>query len=228
MRSNTSDVELGRRSTRSPVGSSTDAPAAATAAPPPPAAAAAAAPPRYASAVAEADALFPPTTTNGHSNHPFLHYYARLDHQQNMLTDAVRTGTYRAAILSNAADFAGRVVLDVGCGTGILSVFAAQAGARRVYAVEASDMADLARKLVQANNLDDVVVVIKAKVESVQLPEPVDIVVSEPMGFFLVHERMLESFIVGRDRFLRRPSSSPRKLPAATTVSYTHLRAHET
>ena len=50
-----------------------------------------------------------------------------LQHQQNMLQDYVRTGTYYAAIMENAADFAGRVVMDVGAGSGILSLFAAQA-----------------------------------------------------------------------------------------------------
>ena len=56
-------------------------------------------------------------------------YYARLQHQQNMLQDVVRTDTYRRAIVGNADDFRGKVVLDVGAGTGILSFFAAQAGA---------------------------------------------------------------------------------------------------
>ena len=47
-------------------------------------------------------------------------YYARLQHQQNMLQDVVRTDTYRRAIVGNADDFRGKVVLDVGAGTGIL------------------------------------------------------------------------------------------------------------
>jgi histone-arginine methyltransferase CARM1 len=58
-----------------------------------------------------------------------------------MLQDYIRTSTYQRAILQNADDFNGRVVLDVGCGSGILSFFAVQAGAKKVYAVEASSMA---------------------------------------------------------------------------------------
>lgn len=49
-----------------------------------------------------------------------------LMHQQNMLQDQVRTGTYYAAILENTGDFQGKVVMDVGAGSGILSLFAAQ------------------------------------------------------------------------------------------------------
>jgi len=78
-------------------------------------------------------------------------YYARLQHQQNMLQDVVRTDTYRRAIVGNADDFRVKVVLDVGAGTGILSFFAAQAGAGRVYAVEASAMADHAASLASAS-----------------------------------------------------------------------------
>ncbi len=74
-----------------------------------------------------------------------------LQHQQNMLQDYIRTGTYHAAIVENPADFEGKAVMDVGCGSGILSLFAAQAGARVVYAVEASDMAHYARQLAAAN-----------------------------------------------------------------------------
>ncbi len=49
-------------------------------------------------------------------------------HQQNMLQDYIRTGTYFAAITENPADFEGKAVMDVGCGSGILSLFAAQVG----------------------------------------------------------------------------------------------------
>ncbi|NWI93720.1 CARM1 methyltransferase, partial [Pitta sordida] len=68
-------------------------------------------------------------------------FYGYLSQQQNMMQDYVRTGTYQRAILQNHSDFKDKIVLDVGCGSGILSFFAAQAGARKIYAVEASTMA---------------------------------------------------------------------------------------
>ncbi|KAI4369559.1 hypothetical protein MLD38_017985 [Melastoma candidum] len=133
----------------------------------------------------------------------YFHYYGQLLHQQNMLQDYVRTGTYYAAVIENGADFSGRVVVDVGAGSGILSLFAAQAGARHVYAVEASEMADYARKLIAGNpSLSERITVIKGKVEEVELPEKADILISEPMGTLLVNERMLESYVIARDRFL--------------------------
>jgi ribosomal protein L11 methylase PrmA len=66
--------------------------------------------------------------------------------------DSIRTELYRDAILNNPSNFKGKVVLDVGCGSGILALFAAQAGAKKVYAIEASNMAYFARKLIKANN----------------------------------------------------------------------------
>lgn len=58
----------------------------------------------------------------------YFHYYGMLQHQQNMLQDVTRTGTYHAAITENRADFEGKVVMDVGAGSGILSLFATQVG----------------------------------------------------------------------------------------------------
>ncbi|KAK7354812.1 hypothetical protein VNO80_20310 [Phaseolus coccineus] len=133
----------------------------------------------------------------------YFHYYGQLLHQQNMLQDYVRTGTYYAAVIENRSDFTGRVVVDVGAGSGILSLFAAQAGAKHVYAVEASEMAEYARKLIAGNPiLGQRITVIKGKVEDVELPERADILISEPMGTLLVNERMLESYVIARDRFL--------------------------
>ncbi|KAL9407805.1 hypothetical protein AB3S75_046366 [Citrus x aurantiifolia] len=133
----------------------------------------------------------------------YFHYYGQLLHQQNMLQDYVRTGTYYAAVIENRADFTGRVVVDVGAGSGILSLFAAQAGAKHVYAVEASEMAEYARKLIAGNpSLGERITVIKGKVEEVELPEKADILISEPMGTLLVNERMLETYVIARDRFL--------------------------
>ncbi|CAE7905950.1 Art4 [Symbiodinium sp. KB8] len=107
------------------------------------------------------------------------------------------------AITGNPTDFRGKVVLDVGTGTGILAWFAVRAGAKKVYAVEASGMARWAKKLMDANGVGDIVEVVNGKVEEVDIKEQVDVIISEPMGFMLVHERMLEAFIAARRRFLK-------------------------
>lgn len=134
----------------------------------------------------------------------YFHYYGMLQHQQNMLQDYIRTGTYHAAITENWEDFEGKAVMDVGCGSGILSLFAAQAGARVVYAVEASNMAHYARQLAEANpDIGRRIKVLHGKVEEVEVSEKVDLLVSEPMGTLLVNERMLESYIYARDHHLK-------------------------
>uniref|UniRef100_A0A3B4ECU4 Histone-arginine methyltransferase CARM1 n=1 Tax=Pygocentrus nattereri TaxID=42514 RepID=A0A3B4ECU4_PYGNA len=132
----------------------------------------------------------------------YFQFYGYLSQQQNMMQDYVRTGTYQRAILQNHTDFKDKVVLDVGCGSGILSFFAAQAGAHKVYAVEASTMAQHAEVLVNSNRLTERVIVIPGKVEEVTLPEQVDIIISEPMGYMLFNERMLESYLHAK-KFLK-------------------------
>lgn len=146
------------------------------------------------------------TLTGSTDHHPFFRYYAQLSHQQNMLQDYVRTGIYYQAVFENRIDFKDKVVMDVGTGSGILALFAAKAGARKVYAVEASSVAQYAKQLVEANGFQNVIQVIHKKVEDLNeedISEPVDLIISEPMGFMLVHERMLESFIYAGQRFLQ-------------------------
>lgn len=134
----------------------------------------------------------------------YFNYYGQLQHQQNMLEDSVRTEAYYRAVMENEDAFKGKVVLDVGTGTGILSFFAAKAGAKRVYAVEGSTaMARNAEILIKSNGLSEVIKVIKGKIEEVELPEKVDLIISEPMGVLLFHERMIESFLFARNKFLK-------------------------
>jgi len=136
-------------------------------------------------------------------SNPFTQYYAQLLHQGNMLADHVRTGTYQMAMLKNNVDFKNKVVLDVGTGTGILAFFACQAGAKKVYAVEASQSSEIAKLLADTNGFSDRVEIVQGRIEEIELPEKVDIIISEPIGFLLVHERMLESYAIARDRFLK-------------------------
>lgn len=129
-----------------------------------------------------------------------------------------------------------KVVLDVGAGSGILSFFAAQAGAKRVYAVEASTMAVHAADLVKSNGLANTITVVPGKIEEISLPEKVhpfsnqssndchhhlmaitqvdftkfanllmfqvDVIISEPMGYMLLNERMLETYLHAK-KFLK-------------------------
>jgi histone-arginine methyltransferase CARM1 len=80
----------------------------------------------------------------------------------------MRTSTYQSAMLLNTVDFTNKVIIDVGAGSGILSFFAVQAGAKRVYAVEASSMAVHCQMLVKANKHSNKIVVIAGKVEEVR------------------------------------------------------------
>ena len=73
--------------------------------------------------------------------------------------------------------------MDIGCGTGILSLFCAQVGAKAVYAIDCSEIADYAKLIVKENKYDHVITVIKGKVEEITLPvDKVDVIVSEWMG----------------------------------------------
>jgi len=129
--------------------------------------------------------------------------YAHFGIHEEMLKDEVRTRSYRNSILNNKHLFRDKVVLDVGCGTGILSMFAAKAGAKKVYAIDASDIAVQAQQIVRDNHLDDIVTVIKGKMEEVELPEQVDVLVSEWMGYCLLYESMLPTVLAARDRWLK-------------------------
>lgn len=142
----------------------------------------------------------PPDATD---NANYFSAYAYLYHQMDMLEDSHRTGQYYRAIMSNPESFRDKVVLDVGAGTCILSLMAAKAGARKVYAVEATEMAQRARKIVAANGQSDVIHVIQGMVETVELPSKVDVIISEWMGYLLLRESMLDSVLVARDRFLK-------------------------
>eukprot|EP00966_Prymnesium_polylepis_P291642 6735942-Prymnesium_polylepis.1 len=90
-----------------------------------------------------------------------------------------RTDAYLEAIRS--ADLTGKAVLDVGCGTGVLAIACARAGARIVYAVEASAVAECAKAVVHAADLEASVVVMRGRIEELELPERIDCIVSEWM-----------------------------------------------
>ena len=101
--------------------------------------------------------------------------------------------------------FKDKVVLDIGCGTGILCFFAIKAGAKHVYGVDNAEIAEYAREVARVNGFADKLTIIKGKVEEIELPvEKVDIIISEWMGYFLLYESMLDTVLYARDRWLNK------------------------
>ncbi|SOV01605.1 related to hnRNP arginine N-methyltransferase [Ustilago sp. UG-2017a] len=132
---------------------------------------------------------------------------------QTMITDSARTLSYAQFLLhpANSDLIRGKVVMDVGCGTGILSLFAARAGAKQVIAIDASAIVERARENVEKNGFGHIVKVHKGKLEDLQRElkqweGKVDVLVSEWMGYFLLYENMLPSVLVAKERYLEKES----------------------
>lgn len=150
--------------------------------------------------------------TNGHtepvdskdltSKDYYFDSYSHFGIHEEMLKDQVRTRTYMRSIMNNKHLFKDKIVLDVGCGTGILCMFAAKAGAKKVYGVECAGIYKQAQQIVLDNGFEDVIDIIHGKLEDVELPNKVDIIISEWMGYFLLYESMLDTVIAARDKWL--------------------------
>lgn len=116
-------------------------------------------------------------------------------------------------------DFKDKVVLDIGCGTGILSMFAVRAGAKHVYAIDNAEIALFAREIIKDNCMADKITVFKGKVEEVEFPfkeGEIDIIISEWMGYFLLYESMLDCVLWARDKYLNKKTG--KMLPDRATM----------
>jgi protein arginine N-methyltransferase 1 len=126
-------------------------------------------------------------------------YYCLRTHLE-MLNDRARCLAYQRAVESVVRD---KIVLDVGCGTGILSFFAARAGARLVLAVD-TDVPPGAEEVAHRNGLADRVRFFRGRLQDLELPvDSVDVIVSEWMGGVLLMEDMLPVVLFARDRWLK-------------------------
>jgi ubiquinone/menaquinone biosynthesis C-methylase UbiE len=116
-------------------------------------------------------------------------------YQRAMLRDEKRLAAYREAIERTVKP--GQVVVDLGAGTGVLSVYAARAGARRVYAIDRNVPVAQIRAVLEQNRVADRVQIIHRDSRQVErLPEPCDVLIAE-IG--LDEESLLDA----RRRFLR-------------------------
>lgn len=116
-----------------------------------------------------------------------------------MLQDVIRTDAYERSI-SDVVN-SEHTVLDFGCGTGVLSMFAARAGAKKVIAVDRSPFIATAKEIADKNDFENIDFYHDDH-QSLQLDEKVDVIVSEWMGHCLFYEAMLEPLLAVRDRYL--------------------------
>lgn len=124
-----------------------------------------------------------------------------INYHLSMLIDNVRTDAYRQAISRVVRP--GDVVVDIGCGSGILSFFARLAGAKHVYAIESEDVIEVAKLVAAQNRMQDKVTFFKDVSFHVELPEKADVIVTETMGTFGFEEGILGSLTDARGRFLK-------------------------
>src|SRR3954462_4954787 len=105
-----------------------------------------------------------------------------IDEHREYLSDPARIDAYRRAMTEVVR--AGDVVIDVGAGTGILGLLACEAGAARVYAVDAGPILDLARAIAQANGFGDRIIHVRELSTRAVIPELADVVVTDQIGHF--------------------------------------------
>ncbi|XP_061390729.1 protein arginine N-methyltransferase 8-like [Musca vetustissima] len=126
-------------------------------------------------------------------------------HQQ--LKDTVRVQKFREAILYNQHLFRNKIVLHLNCGVGIFSLFAAKAGAAKVFAIDHSNVIYYTRQIVAANGYGDVIEVLKGRIEDIDLPvKEVDIILCDWMGYALLFQSTCDAAIYARDKWLKKPN----------------------
>ena len=133
-----------------------------------------------------------------------------IDEHRRYLRDRARVDAFDRAIREVVQP--GNVVVDLASGTGILGLLACRAGARRVYAVESTPIARLAREIAAANGWSDRITVVRGTAAQVTLPEPADVIVSDQIGWFGVEAGIRALIADARVRFLR---PGGRLIPAA-------------
>jgi hypothetical protein len=137
-----------------------------------------------------------------------------LDYHRELLADETRTNAFREAIAKTVKP--GDVVIDLGCGSGILSYFACQAGAARVYAIDSTRMAGVVSLLAQHLGLADRITVIEKESKQVELPERANVLISETLGVAGFDEGIAGSVKDARARLL---TENARIIPSHLGVS---------
>lgn len=124
-----------------------------------------------------------------------------LEGYADMLADGVRHDALCRAVRQITKP--GSVILEIGTGPGFFPILACQAGARRVFAIESSDVIQVAREIAIANGCADRIEFFEGFSTKVTLPERVDVIISDLRGILPVFAQNIPSIIDARNRFLK-------------------------
>ena len=127
------------------------------------------------------------------------------DFHHSMLADDVRTSSFRRAITEVVKP--GDVVVDIGSGTGVLSLFAAMAGASRVFAIESEPVIEIAREIAARNGMSETISFVAGSSLEVEIPERADVLITETIGNVGFDEGISTWVADARTRFLKRDAS---------------------
>jgi len=116
----------------------------------------------------------------------FYKSFENFNAHRSMLSDSFRVSQYKRAIDESVKK--GDIVIDAGSGTGLLAVLAAKAGAKKVYAIEASNYAKIAKKTAFDSGVSKKIEVIQDDFSRVKLPEKVDVLITETFGSLIFNE----------------------------------------
>src|SRR5882724_7779526 len=128
-------------------------------------------------------------------------YFYDLAGYGKMIMDRIRTSAYQQALVR--AIKPGDVVVDLGAGTGLFTLHACRLGAKLVHVIEPNPMIQVAREIVRANGFSDRVTFYQAISFDVELPQPTDVVVTDPLGVLPLNERAIPTIIDARRRLLK-------------------------
>jgi protein arginine N-methyltransferase 1 len=128
-------------------------------------------------------------------------YFYDLAGYGKMIQDRIRTSAHKRALAR--AIKPGDVVVDLGAGTGLFTLHACRLGAKLVHAIEPNPIIQVAREIVQANGFSDRVAFHQAMSFDVELPQPANVVVTDPRGVLPLKERAIPTIIDARRRLLK-------------------------
>ena len=123
-----------------------------------------------------------------------------LDEHREYLADRHRIDALRRAI--HATVRSGDIVLDLGCGSGLLGLIACEAGAARVYAVDNTGMIEIARAIARAAGMADRITHIAGHSTVIDLPERANVLVFDQIGRLGFEAGLLEFALDARQRLL--------------------------